>query len=81
MCDSQIMRQRKGATIIINGEPTEVVARREQRKGGMMGGWYGFRAQGIHNNGKSEKKKSWYITILLKKNGVVWYPTPEVTQV
>jgi hypothetical protein len=32
------MRQRKGATIIINEEPKEV-ARREQSKEGMMDGW------------------------------------------
>jgi hypothetical protein len=38
VCDSQIMRQRKGATIIINERPKEV-AGREQSKAGMMDGW------------------------------------------
>ena len=61
VCDnSEIMRQGKGATIIINKGPKEGVARRESRawKGWWMNGWYGFRAQGIHNNGKREER-SW----------------------
>jgi hypothetical protein len=46
----------KGAAIIINEQPKEV-ARREQSKEGMMDGWYGFLAQGVHNNGERKKKK------------------------
>jgi hypothetical protein len=55
------MRQRKEATIIINEEPKEEVARREQSKEGMLDGWMVWIscAQGIHDNGEREKK-SWY---------------------
>jgi hypothetical protein len=60
------------------------VARREQSKEGMMDGWmdewYGFRAQGIHSNGR-RGKKSWYYPLLRKRDGVVQYSTPEVKEV
>ena len=47
---------------------------------GWMDGWYEFRAQGIHNNGV--KEKTWYYsTLLRKRDGVVWYSTPEVKEV
>ena len=50
------MGQRKA---LINEEPKEEVARREQSKEGMDGWmeWYGFRAQGIHINGEREKEE------------------------
>ena len=44
-----------------------------------MDGWYGFRAQGIQNNGEREKRVG--ITLFRKRDGVVRYSTPEVKEV
>ena len=44
-----------------------------------MDGWYGFRAQGIHNNGERGKKE--LVLTLRKRDGVVRYSTPEVKEV
>jgi len=70
------MRQRKGATIIINEEPNKEVARREQSKEGMMGGWYGFvrKVSTCTTTAKGKKRVG-------NPDGVVLYSTPEVQEV
>jgi hypothetical protein len=80
VCDSQIMRQRKGATIMINGEPKEV-ARREQSKGGMMGGWMVWISCARYPQQRRKGKKELVLTLLRKRDEVVRYSTPEVKEV
>ena len=69
MCDSEIMRQRKGATIKINEEPKEEVARREQSKGGMMGGWMVWISCARYPQQRREGKKELVLTLLRRGEG------------
>ena len=86
MCDSQIMRQ-KNETMIINEEPKGEVARREQSKEWMMGGWMDWmvwiscaRSQGIHTTMVRGKRRVG-ITLLRKRDGIVRRSTPEVKEI